>query len=193
MTTYKDEWKTAIAGHAELRQLHETMRSEVRTRWNRSLPFADEVFDRWERAAALGFGAETSIYDACLVLGDVTVGEQTWVGPYTILDGSGGRLTIGSHCTISAGVHLYTHDTAARSLTRGRAPVGRSPVTIHDATFIGPHAVVLRGVTIGTQCVIGAGALVNRNVPDRSILFGVPGRVVGRVEVDGDRVDYIYE
>ena len=191
--TYKDDWKKEIPGHADVRALHERMRDEIRTRWNRSLPYADELFDRWERAAALGFGAGSSVYDACLVLGDVTVGEHCWIGPYTILDGTGGGLTIGNHVNISAGAQIYTHDTAARALTRGAAPVGRAATTIRDATFVGPQAVILRGVTIGSQCVIGAGALVHRHVPDRSIVFGIPGRVVGHVEVRGDRVEYVYD
>jgi acetyltransferase-like isoleucine patch superfamily enzyme len=190
---YRDDWKDAIPAHAHIRRLHETLRAEIRRRHDRSVSFADELFDRWERAADLGFGAETSVYDACLVLGDVQVGEHTWIGPYTVLDGSGGGLTIGSHCSLSAGVQIYTHDTVARALTRGAAPVARGPVAIGDATYVGPMAIVTRGVTIGSQCVIGAGALVNRDVPDGAIVYGTPGRVVGRAVVDGDRVDLVYE
>src|ERR1019366_8652869 len=67
---------------------------------NRSLPFADLLFDRWERAKMLGFGEGTSVYDSTHVFGDVQVGKNTWIGPFTILDGSGG-LTIGDNCSIS--------------------------------------------------------------------------------------------
>jgi acetyltransferase-like isoleucine patch superfamily enzyme len=185
-------WKREIPGHEALRALHEALREQIASRWQRSLPFADELFDRWERAAHLGFGAGTSVYDACLVFGEVRVGAQTWIGPYTILDGSGG-LTIGSHCSVSAGVQIYSHDTVARALTGGVAPIERSPVTIGDRCYIGPNAIITRGVTIGQQCVIGASALVNRDVPDRSIVFGTPGQIVGRVEVDGDRVHLVYD
>lgn len=189
----RDAWKRTIAGHEPLRKLHEALRSEIRARWQRSLPFADELFDRWERAAHLGFGADASIYDSSLVLGDVRVGEHTWVGPFTVLDGSGGGLTIGHHCSISAGVQIYTHDTVAWALTGGSAPPARSPVAIGDCTYIGPSAIIARGVTIGSRCVIGAGALVNRDVPDNGVAFGVPARVVGRVEIEGDDVRMIYD
>ena len=54
-------------------------------------------------------------------------------------------------------------------------------------------AIVTRGVTIGSQCVIGAAALVNRDVPDRAIAFGTPARVVGHVEVEGDQVRLVYD
>lgn len=189
--TYADDWKRSVPGHDAIRELHEQLRAEVRQRWNRSLPFPDELFDRWERAAFLGFGDGASIYDASVVLGDVEVGESTWIGPFTVLDGSGG-LSIGAHCSISSGVHIYTHDTVRRALTGGRAPISQAPVRIGDCTYVGPNAIVTRGVTIGSQCVIGAASMVNRDVPDRSIVFGTPGRVVGSVAVDGDEVSLSY-
>ena len=79
-------------------------RREVNDRFKRTLPLADYIVDRWEKARELGFGEGTSIYDSSLVFGDVRVGEHTWIGPFTLLDGSGGGLEIGSHCSISAGV-----------------------------------------------------------------------------------------
>src|ERR1700674_4717821 len=91
-----------------LRALHGTLRDEMRSRWNRDLPFEELLFDRWERAQYLGFGAGTSIYHTSYVYGDVRVGANTWIGPLTVLEGSGG-LTIGSNCSISAGVQIFTH------------------------------------------------------------------------------------
>ena len=74
----------------KLKELHYKLRDEMMRRWNRSASFEDELFDRWERAEFLGFGEKTSIYQNCLVIGDVKVGKSTWIGPYTVLDGSGG-------------------------------------------------------------------------------------------------------
>ncbi|MCX8081230.1 MAG: acyltransferase, partial [Bacteroidia bacterium] len=85
-------------------------RNEIRKKYNRVLPFNELFTNRWEKARFLNFGKNTSVYDLCIVIGDVEVGENTWIGPFTILDGSGG-LKIGSNCSISAGVHIYTHDT----------------------------------------------------------------------------------
>ena len=76
----------------------------------------DYVSDRWEKARFLGFGENSSIYDSSLVFGDVQVGKNVWVGPYTVLDGSGGRLSIGDDCHICAGSQIYTHDTVDRVL-----------------------------------------------------------------------------
>ena len=86
-----------------LHRLHLFLRNEYKTTWSRTLPFCEEVFDRWEKARYLGFGEGTSIYDSSHVFGDVTVGDNTWIGPFTILDGTGG-LKIGSFCSISSGV-----------------------------------------------------------------------------------------
>jgi acetyltransferase-like isoleucine patch superfamily enzyme len=150
----------------------------VREEFDRSLPLADYVVDRWERARAYGFGEGTSVYDSCLVLGDVTVGEHTWVGPFTVLDGSGG-LTIGSHCAVSAGVHLYTHDTVLRTVTGGEAPIAYGRTTIGDRVSLGPHVVVQRGVTIGDGAVIGANSFVAHDIPAGALAFGSPCRVRG--------------
>jgi acetyltransferase-like isoleucine patch superfamily enzyme len=161
-----------------LRDWWRTAHARVREEFDRSLPLADYVVDRWERARAYGFGEGTSVYDSCLVLGDVTVGEHTWVGPFTVLDGSGG-LTIGSHCAVSAGVHLYSHDTVLRTVTAGEAPIEYGRTTIGDRAFLGPHVVVQRGVTVGDGAVIGANSFVTRDIPEGVLAFGSPCRVRG--------------
>ena len=78
----------------QLRQLWRQRSQELAASFQRSVPFADTVVDRWEKARQLGFGEGTSVYDSCLILGDVSVGCHTWIGPFTVLDGSGG-LVIG--------------------------------------------------------------------------------------------------
>jgi acetyltransferase-like isoleucine patch superfamily enzyme len=166
----------------ELARLNREATKLIAARWARSLPFADLVVDRWERGRALGFGPGASIYDSALVLGDVKVGENTWIGPSVVLDGSGGGLEIGSFCSISAGVQIYTHHTVRWSLSGGREPVDKAPTRIGSRCYLGPFAVVTKGVTIGEGCVIGAHSLVNTNIPPNSKAFGVPCRVVGRAD-----------
>ncbi|MBT8491815.1 MAG: acyltransferase [Deltaproteobacteria bacterium] len=161
-------------------------------RWRRAVPFADELFDRWERAEFLGFGPDTSIYDSSLVLGDVQVGEGVWIGPFTVLDGSGG-LRIGDRACISAGVQIYSHDTVARTLTGGTAKNHIAPVSIGARAYLAPNVVVAAGVSIGVQCVVGAQSFVSSDVPDRCIAVGAPARVVGRVEIDGDEISLVYD
>ncbi|HEX6089202.1 MAG TPA: acyltransferase [Gemmatimonadales bacterium] len=168
-----------------LRQLHAERSAAVREEWNRSLPLADYVVDRWQRARDLGFGEGASIYDSSLVFGDVRVGAGTWVGPFTVLDGTGG-LTIGRTCSISAGVQIYTHDSVRWALSGGVAEYERRPVEIGDHCYIGPMTLVAMGVTIGRHCLIGANSIVNKDLPDNSIAFGSTCRIVGRVVVGSD-------
>ena len=190
---FKDDWKAEIGGHGQLWDLHHALREEMMRRWNRSVSFADELFDRWERAKFLGFGEGTSIYDSSLILGEVSVGENTWIGPYTVLDGRGG-LSIGSFCSISAGVQIYSHDTVKWSLTAGRAKEERSPTVIGSSVYIAPMCIVSRGVTIGECSVVGANSFVRSDVPPYSIAVGSPARVVGRVErIGDDDVRFVYD
>jgi len=162
----------------QLRAFWLERRGEVHTQFNRSLPFADYVVDRWEKAKELGFGQGTSVYDSVLVVGDVTVGCNTWIGPFVVLDGSGG-LQIGSHCSISAGVQVYTHDTVEWALSGGQAASELAPTRIGDNCYVGPHTVIAKGVTIGNGCAIGANSLVLHDIPAGSKAFGTPCRVVG--------------
>lgn len=163
---------------ALLRKFWRDRRAEVQARWNRVLPFGDYVVDRWEKAAALGFGNGTSIYDSAVVFGRVEVGDNTWIGPFTILDGSGG-IKIGSHCSISAGVQIYSHHTVKWAVTGGEAATEYAPTVIGDRCYIGPNAVIAKGVTIGEGCVIGANSLVQDNIPSGTKAFGTPCKVVG--------------
>ncbi len=153
-------------------------RRRLHAKHNRTLPFGDYVIDRWEKARELGFGEGTSIYDSSLVLGEVNVGVNTWIGPFTLLDGSG-RLSIGDWCCISAGVHVYTHDTVQRTLSAGAAEAERSPTAIGNRCYIGPNTIIAKGVTIGDGSVIGANSLVLSSVPAGMKAFGTPCRVVG--------------
>lgn len=169
-----------------LADLRSQLSQELRAHYQRDLPFDELISDRWQRARQLGFGDGTSIYASSYVYGDVRVGNGCWIGPFTILDGSGGPLTIGDHSDVSAGVQIYTHDTVARALSSGRADVERGGVAIGRACHIGAQTVIMRGVTIGDRVVIGAGSFVNRDIPGNSVAVGTPCRVIGRVDVDAD-------
>jgi len=172
---------------AGLRGLHAELAADIARRYHRDLPFAELVFDRWERAKRLGFGDGASIYHNTYVMGDVEVGRHTWIGPFVMLDGRAG-IQIGDYCSISTGVQIYTHDTVKWALSGGKAEFELGAVRIGDCTYVGSQSVVLHGVTIGDHCVVGAHSLVDRDLPSHTIAFGVPARQRGTVEVakDGD-------
>ena len=122
------------------------------------------------------------------IIGEPRIGEGTWIGAFTVIDGSGG-LQIGSGCDISSGVQIYTHSSMRRCVSgRRHADVDRAPVRIGDRVFIGAGAIVNMGVTVGDEAVIGAGAVVTRDVPSRTGVGGVPARVMGTVAPDAEGI-----
>jgi len=173
-----------------LRHLYEKHRLRMKKRWDRDLPFDELLFDRFQRARNLGFGEGSSVYHNSYVYGDVKVGRSTWIGPFTLLDGTGG-LEIGDWCSISAGVQIYTHDSVKWALSGGKLPYERSPVRVGNRCYIGSKTVIAKGVTIGDQCVVGACSFVNKSLPPNSIAAGIPCKVIGTVRTD-DEISFHY-
>ena len=173
-----------------MRELHDVLQRSAGRRWKRNLPLEEFVFDRWERARRLGFGQRASIYYNTYVYGNVTVGEGTWIGPFVLLEGSAG-IRIGRFCSVSAGVHIYTHDSVKWALSGGTADYERAPVTIGDCCYIGSQSIVARGVTIGHHSIIGAGSFVNRDIPSYSVAAGSPCKVIGRVQIRGGTITLV--
>lgn len=179
--------------HQHLQALYQAQEKHLKEHYQRSLSFQDGLFDRFERACSLGFEEGASIYNSALVFGDVKVGVKSWIGPYVILDGSGGGINIGSYCSISAGVHIYTHDSVMWALSGGQQSLHQSPVIINDCTYIGAQSVIKAGVSIGAHCVIGAHSFVNCDVPERTIVAGSPARPIGRIIIEQEEIRLEYD
>lgn len=160
-----------------LQLLKVTIDQKMMEEFNRSLPFNDLVFDRWERARRLGFGEDTSVYDSCCIFGSIKVGNNTWIGPYTVLDGSGG-LEIGNNCSISAGVQIYSHDSVDWAISGGKKPYVYAATKIGDNCYIGPNCIISKGVEIGSSTIVGANSFINRSFPANSKIAGSPARII---------------
>ena len=125
----------------------------------------------------------------CWITGAPEIGDGTWIGAFTLIDGQGG-LTIGRGCDISSGAQILTHSTVRRCLTERRYNrVDRQPTILEDHVFVGTNAVILMGCRIGHHSVIGAGAVVLEGsvIPPYSLVAGVPARVIRNLEneIDG--------
>jgi len=94
-----------------------------------------------------------------LILGDPEIGKNVWIGPWVILDGTGG-LKIGDNTTICAGVKIYTHTNEDRDMHGGRSFTGR--VRIGHHCFVGSNVVIEPDVIIGNYVKIGANSFVRR-------------------------------
>ena len=148
------------------------LRQKMKDEWGRHVSIQDLLSDRWETAAFYGFGKGSSCYNNSLIIGDVIVGEDVWIGPNTVLDGQGGGLTIGNHVAISTGVQIYTHHAVKRFNSLGEEPMEFAPVKIGNGIFIGPNSIIQMGVTIGNGAIIGAMSFVNKDVPENGKWYG---------------------
>lgn len=106
------------------------------------------------------------------------IGENCHIYTNSIDIEHGYLIEIGNNVTISH-AEIQAHDASTKKIL-GYSKVGR--VVIGDNVFIGTKAVILPGVKIGSNVVIGAGTIVSRDVPDNSICVGNPAKVVGTYE-----------
>ena len=109
----------------------------------------------------------------CLRVGDdvsINAFVHMWTaGGVTV----GNRVMIASHASITSVTHDYNSDWM-------RSTVVTRPIAIEDDVWIGAHAVIMPGITVGRGAVVGAGCVVTHDVDPYSIVVGVPGRVVGK-------------
>lgn len=90
------------------------------------------------------------------------------------------KVTIGAHTLIAPGVHIYT---AQHPLEAAERAVWEDckPVTIGEQCWIGGHATICPGVTIGNRSVIGAGSVVTKDIPEDCLAVGNPAKVIRKL------------
>jgi acetyltransferase-like isoleucine patch superfamily enzyme len=149
-----------------------------------------------ERSSFRGWAGRTKIHmleNSKLVLhgmNQIGRGSLVWILADGVIDIAGGgftagnniiiakeRVSIGKNCQIAWGVTISDHDFH-RTFTNGVKNTETAPVKIGDGVWIGMNATILKGVEIGDSAIVAAGSLVTQNVPARSMVAGVPARVI---------------
>ncbi|ASJ03165.1 gamma carbonic anhydrase family protein [Thermococcus profundus] len=127
---------------------------------------------------------ETAFIDeSASVIGDVVLEEKTSVWPSAVLRGDIEQIYIGCCSNVQDNVSIHTSHGLPTKVGK-YVTIGHNAVvhgaTIDDYVIIGMGAVILDGAKIGKHVIIGAGALVppNKEIPDYSLVVGVPGKVV---------------
>lgn len=110
---------------------------------------------------------------------NIEIGEDSIVGEGAVLDGRD-KLLIGDHVDIASEVMIYNseHDVQSSDFQAKTATV-----EISDYVFIGPRAIILPGIKIGKGAVVGAGAVVTKDVEEGSIVGGIPAKQIGTRDV----------
>lgn len=126
----------------------------------------------------IAIGARTKIYRGAEILGPVEIGEDVFINrdayirPGTRL---GDRVNLGPFVRLITDTHeIGGHDKRA-------GDVRHEPISVGDGTWIGAAVTVVGGVRIGAGCVIAAGAVVTSDVPDDTMVGGVPATIIRRL------------
>jgi acetyltransferase-like isoleucine patch superfamily enzyme len=130
----------------------------------------------------INVGPGATISDGAILApqgGSITIGRNVYIGPYAVLHGQGGLVIgddvmIASHATIIPANHSFSSRDELIRMQR-HSTLG---IKILDDVWIGSGVSVLDGVTIGRGCVIGAGSVVTKSIPDYSVACGVPAEVM---------------
>jgi serine acetyltransferase len=125
-------------------------------------------------------GTRCSVASGCFVHGPVRLGDDVSLNLRVVLDGGAAGIAIGTGTRIAADVHVFAWDHGMSSDCAIRAqPVTSRGITIGEDVWIGAGAGITDGVTIGDHAVVGMHAVVTRDVPAWAIVAGSPARVVG--------------
>lgn len=137
--------------------------------------------------------AETARIDSFV---KIEGGQGVWIGEYvhisslTHINIGGGKVILENHSNVSSGAKILGGSNKKDGLSMSSASpltmqvVERKITTIRQYAFLGVNSVVLPGVTIGKGAVIGAGAVVTKDVPDYEIWAGVPAKKISERDHD---------
>lgn len=144
-----------------------------------------------------GWNAITRLFAKLLIRGDKYI---DWLQICGVKIGKGSKIrcglsafpepymvSIGERVHVAGGVTFMTHDGALSWMSRAMGLTDErtdkiGPIVVKDNCFIGANALIMQNVTIGNNCIVGMGAIVTKDVPDNSVVAGVPAKVIASTD-----------
>jgi UDP-2-acetamido-3-amino-2,3-dideoxy-glucuronate N-acetyltransferase len=156
---------------------------------NNTAPFIHPVAD----VQSVSIGQGTRIWQFCVVLRAAVIGADCNICSHCFIEND---VRIGDRVTVKCGVQLwdgvtleddvfvgsnvtFTNDPFPRSNLR---PANYARTVVRRGASIGANATILPGLTLGEQCLVGAGSVVTASVPDRAVVVGNPAKLVRYVD-----------
>lgn len=129
------------------------------------------------RLAGMKIGRSSFIHSGTVLYqpGNIILGDGTIIGEKAVLDGRK-ELVIGNHVDIASEVMIYNSE---HDINNSHFSAIEAAVHIEDYVFIGPRSIILPGITIGRGAIVGAGAVVTKDIPPFAIVGGVPAKIIG--------------
>src|SRR6185369_1676677 len=132
------------------------------------------------------FGKNVRIHEQATVIGQVELGDDVSIWPSAVLRGDMASIKVGKRTNIQDGSVFHT-DSGYPAVIGEDCVVGHQACvhacTVGNRCLIGIQSTILTGAEIGDECIIGAGAVVleGKKIPPRSLVLGVPGKVVRQI------------
>ena len=127
-------------------------------------------------------GKTSYIHPSAVIFGDVEIGEGCWIGPNVTLRADENQIRVGDFSNIQDNSVIHGRTTLGKYSHLGHA-VRLHGATLSEHVLVGIGAIILDGATVGDWCTIAAGAVVapRAEIPERKMVMGVPGAIVGTV------------
>lgn len=153
---------------------------------NHTMPYTDEYFKVMQEVFKDNIGENSVVFapisGACF--DKIKIGKNVFINSNTLFMARGG-ITIEDNAQIAANVQLLTnnHDPYERQVLICK------PILIKEGAWIGAGATIMPGICIGKHSIVGASAVVTKDVPDYAVVVGNPAKVIKTLDKDKFKID----
>ena len=139
------------------------------------------------RGGRVAAGARVAGGSRVVGRGCLTIGADSWVGPYGLFfTHPEAPITIGARCDIAPEVSFITGTHESGNALRRAGTDAARPIRIGDGCWLGTRVTVLAGVSIGDGAIVAAGAVVAGDVESTTLVGGVPARLIRKLDADSE-------